>query len=796
MVDKPFLLFGKKKLSKVDLKEQQLAALEARIGELKREKEGLTKESAKIIEEAEKKVRAVEKEEKALKSLRNAVSIHSGHVDKKESELGEKEKFLDKEALRLQKLQQEEAGLRGEIAKLDKSYSEKSSALNKFKSEVSESRREKEKLRAESSRIIEDAEKKVLSAEKEEKALKSFSAVIAKHKSSLDNKESELEEREKLLSKDAVRIQKLLQEEAGLRQSIGNLEKFHDEKVSALGALKNEASSLSREVSNLKQRRAEYAKLEDGIRNLSLKERQIRQEMSRIEQRVAEGAKMVSGMQEDKGHFEKRLKELQSGVQLAAALKKQLEKENSAHKKSILSSERDLADMEDAVKSAIDAKDELQQKAVFLSKRERQVEEQERRIEQKRAELIGLSESASSVQQSRQELIALVEEKKHVLADLKSSINENSSTIEALHEREKSAKKAEAGLTVAERDADKKLKLLASKEKDLITRETAIVEHEKSLKEALSMLAKEKLSFGDEVTARKAEFLLIQQEWDKKFASLSDEKRELRSEKTDVRKLVESDILALKDKEDELVQTIVMLEKDKKKLQEEETAVMRRVRELEREKIVVEREKNALSSKEKKITDGERIIQKGTKFIEVEKRKIEDARDVVFRGREFKRMIPKMEKRYNELNRSVRMLEAHAMEEGTRPSVSRVLKEREKDVAMKEKGIEFGVRRLVEREHEVEELEARKEKAFSEYLREEVERAQMGKPGKELANPDIHAMLDDAREKIMRGDLDAAIRTVSQAELLIERLNNQDHKRTLMYDVRDLKASIKLASLT
>ena len=803
MVDKPFLFFGKRTLSKVDLKEQQLKHLETRISELKKEQENLKSESARIIVETEKKVIAAEKEEKTLKALRTAVATHSGHIDNKEAELREKENLLNKEAARLQKLKQEEAGLREETARLGKIYDEKTSAVNRFKSEVADAKREQEKLKSESARIIVETEKKVIAGEKEEKTLKALRTAVATHSGHVDKKESELRDVEKSLSKregalanETTRIQKMRAEEIALHEEISSMGKIYDEKNSALNGLKKEIANFVKELAGLQQRRAENARMEENIRNLVLKERQVRQEMSKMEKRVADGANMLSKIQEDRARNETRLKELSAFIGQAAVMKKQLESETEAHQKTILNAKRELADMEADIKDVMKIKEQLQQKGAFLGKRERQAEEQEQRIDRKKSELERLHANASAAEKARQEVIVLVEEKKHILDDLKSAIAQNSQIIQELHERETSAKKAERDLQIAQREAEKKLKLVESKDQELMGREAAFVEHEKALKEASRMLGQDKKVFMEEVNVRKAEFLLIQQEWDKKFAALSDEKKELRIEKTDVRRLVDSDVLALKEKEDELVQTIEMLERDKKKLQDEETAIIRRVRELEKEQAVVEREKSALDAKDKKVVGGERIIQKGMKYLEIEKRKVEQAKDVVFRSREFKRILPQMEQRYNELQKAVRKLEARAIGLGTKPSESRLFKAREKDLDLKEKGVEMGVRKLIERESEVEALEQRKERAFSEYLREEVERAQVGKPGRELVNPEIHAMLDDAREKVMQGDLDAAIRLVSQVEYLIDRLQNPEQKRLLMYDIRDLKASIKLASLT
>lgn len=675
--------------------------------------------------------------------------------------------------------------------------------LRELEAVIALKRRERDQLKHEAVRLVTEAERRVESAKKEELALRSLRAEVSKRMALSEKKdkhlhglERELAGRERTLSRENARLQALKAEEEKLRKELAAVERALDEKQAALSERQKAVMTLTKDVSVLAHKRAELQRIESAIEQLSAKERDLREKVARMERRVSEGERILVKQRADSERAEKKMQAMRSAVEQIAPLKKRIDSEIADRQKKILMAERELSDMEEAVKSVMVTKEQLQKKSSFLSQRERQLTEMELRVDQKIRELERKKTEIEGAEKTKQELTALVEEKRKILADLRTAIAQNSSTIQEMHEREKAARKAERDMAVQHRDADKKLKVLESKEGDLIAREAAFVEHDKSLKDAAHMLGMQKKEFLDEVNSRKAEFLLIQQEWDKKFDALAQEKIELRSEKTDVRKLVEGDIMLLKDKEEELVQTIEMLEKDKQKLEDEEKSLIRRIRELEHAKAQFERERSHLETKEKHIVDGERVVQKGMKYVETEKRRIDQDKDIVYRARELKKILPKLEKRYEELQHVIKRLEARAMDIGTRPSMSKLLKERERTIAEREKGIHREVERLMDEEHEVEALEGRKERAFSEYLREEVERVKQGKPGREVMNPEIHAMLDDAREKVMQGSLDAAVRLVAEAEYLIGKMHDENEKRVLMYDVKDLKTSIKLATLT
>ncbi len=674
---------------------------------------------------------------------------------------------------------------------------------NDFDSRISEKQRILAELKKESANVISEAQRHAAELNREKLALRALRDEATKRIKIAEQKESQLKEKEKVfvqkersaMNQDA-RVSGLKNEEAALRVSLEEMEHAHDEKKQALEERQKAIVSLTRDLSGLVQKRNEVRDFAKTLSDARDKERQMRLNVEKMEKRVAEGGRILSDQELHVQRNKSILEQLTAQVKQMDAMKKQIASDLGEHKESMLAAKREVADMETAVKDVLASKEESQKKGELLAQRERQLAEQERRIDEKKRQVEKLQLDASAVERSRQELMAFVEEKKRILADLKTTVAQNSETIKELYDHEQNARRGARDLTSAQHDAGKKLKALESKEGDLIRREAALIEHASALKDAASMLIKDKKELTDEVNARKAELLLVKQEWEKKFDELGMEKKDLQREKSDVRTLVKSDVLALKDTEDEVVTAIAMLERDRDRLQAEEKSLLRRVAELERSKAEFEREVKVLISKEKRIIDGERIMQKGMKYVEAEKRKLDQERDKVYRARELKKILPQLEHRYEALRKATGKVEAHAIDVGTRPPASRLLKERESLISEKEAGIHIEMRKLMAREREVEDLESRKERAFSEYLREEVERAKMGKPGREIMNPEIHVMIDDAREKVMQGKLDDAIRLVAEAEYLIDKVQNMNDKRMLMYDIRDLKASIKLATLT
>ena len=131
----------------------------------------------------------------------------------------------------------------------------------------------------------------------------------------------------------------------------------------------------------------------------------------------------------------------------------------------------------------------------------------------------------------------------------------------------------------------------------------------------------------------------------------------------------------------------------------------------------------------------------------------------------------------------------------TRP-IKKRLAIKETQLRKRELGLQKGVEILEERERELSDLRSMKEDAFEDYLKAELRAAEKIAPVKHIPFPEIHKKLDQARKGIVSGDIDASIRRIAEAEVLMNKFKlNKEEKKQFDYDLRYIKASIKLAEL-
>ncbi len=718
------------------------------------------------------------REKEVLKSLRKEVGARIRLAEKKESQLltlhkriVERETALHYEEERITKLKKDEESLRSNISVLQRAYDEKKSALDERQRIILQLTKEMSVLTQKKSEI-----------RRVELQLKQDYDADKKLREQVDKMERRVADGVSITAKQQQEIEKYSALLKDLRSQISE----------GLPVKKQLDAELEERQKIVLKVRSELSEMEKELKVLLKTREDIRKRNALVTQRESQLAATEGKLQD----MRKELDYLYAELKAARVDKDKVEAELEEKKRNFSQIRKDLPELEKEVKVLLKTREDIKKRNALVTQRESQLAATEGKLQDMRKEIESMRSQAESIEKNKQELFALIEEKKHLIEDMKLSIAESHEKMSEAHKRETAARKAEHELLAVQRDTDKKLKLIEEKSLEMTRREAAFLDHERALKDAARILAKDKHEFADEVNTRKAELLLVQQEWEKKLDSLNEQKTDMKREKDDVRRLVETDVLGLKEKEDELIEAIAMMERDKDRLVFEEKSLLKKVSELEKEKAAVEKVVKELSAKEKQVVDGERIVQKGMKFIEDEKKVIDKAKDELYRARELKRLLPQMEHRYTELRKNIAKTEARLIGEKVEPSASRIFKERVKDLSVREKGVELEVRRLIENEREVEQLEQRKEKAFSEYLREEVERVEHGKPGREIMNPQIHGMIDDAREKVMKGDLDEAVRLVAEAEYLVDKLQDASQKRLFYYDIRDLKTSIKLASLT
>ena len=179
--------------------------------------------------------------------------------------------------------------------------------------------------------------------------------------------------------------------------------------------------------------------------------------------------------------------------------------------------------------------------------------------------------------------------------------------------------------------------------------------------------------------------------------------------------------------------------------QANQDSILKKIRELEHAKVVCDRKEKALKFKES-------FIKKLSKELDLRKKKLEKESAQIKRARDLKKVLPKMEKRFRELTRELRKLEKKVKERPVvieKPAVKEVLPE-----------IKLP-----------------------------------SKPFVEMPQSDIRSMIKNARNIIDSGDLGSADRLVSEIAVRVKKVSDPVERKLLDYELKDLKTSIKLASL-
>ena len=796
-----FFSWGKDTTADIDAREAQLVTLETHISNMKKELAEVKHEATRSLSEVEQRRAQAQKEEKALNALRKEVRERIALAERKEAHLRRlethfavSEKRFREEQVQAEKLRQEQVQLTNSVENLGRTLTERKAATQEAQKILLEARRETSNL-----------------AERREE-LKRIEASL-----------SQLSVREKLLQQDVARKEKRVQDGAHLlesqQQETAQVKATFEQLTAQIEQAQSFLSQLHKDIPVGKRELARVLAQKTSLENQKL-------EQSLLAKKLADQEKFIGQKMREVERFTSQAAEIERKEQATSAMleqKKQvLAQLRAANDQNVAASEN-FKNQEAKVKAATQqlliaqqerGKRLLEQEKAFVEKnkmleeRAKQVSVAEQAFERKVNSMGLLRAEIETLERRKQEALAVLSEKKQVLNDLKRSTLEQQKTLSQLQSEETEARDAATKLVAAQHEFNKRLKLLEHKEqkfnareKCIATREESSLTREAAVKEVTHLLMQDKQNLVKEIKSREDAFLALQKEWNERVELLQHEKDDLKHEKADVRKLIEADITELVSKEDELVTTISTLEADKKKLEEEEHALIVRVGEFEKAKVVFDKEKGTLEVLRKSIVDNERMVQKGLKLVETEKRKLEHDRDQIYRSRELKKVLPALEKKYGLLQKGVTKLQLTSVEKAMSLSKRKHMTEREHELEEHERRINIEERKLHARKQEVEDLEEHEQVAFHNYLsaqkipEQQSERiAQTPRLSREPSS-NIHSLIDEARENVEHGNIDDASRIISEAETLVEKVSDPEQRRQLRYDVRDVKASIKLATL-
>ena len=795
------LFWGKAPTSDIDAREQQLAALEKHISSMKNDLAEVKREATRSLLEVEARRTQAQKEEAALNTLRKEVRERvelaerkETHLRKLEAQFAASEKRAHDEESRVEHLRQEQAKLSNELSTLEKTLTERKAAVQQAQKILSQSNREID----------------VLSARREE--IKQLDASV-----------EQLSYREKQLNQEVGRKEKRVQDGAQILASqqheletakvqVKQLTSQLGQAQSFLASLNKDIAANKRELSQLLAQKTTMnnQKTEQEQRSKVLAEqgKSITQKMREIERfrnqaaEIERKEKSTAAMLEEKKQILIQLRvAIDKNTQTLENLQNQEAKVKAATHSFLITQQERSRKMTEQEQALAQQENTISDQRKMLEERIKQVSIAEQAFERKVNSMSSMRSEVESLDRRKQEALTVLSEKKNVLDELRRSTSEQQKTLIQLKSEEKEAHEAAAKLLAGQREFNKRLKVLEqkeeqimAKEKHLTGRENALANREVALTEATHLLTQDKEGVSLDIKAREEAFLSLQKDWNEHVEEFKREKDDLKTEKSDVRKLIESDILELKSKEDELVATVVSLETDKKKLEDEEHALISRIGEFEKAKATFDKERASLEAMRKNIADNERMVQKSLKFIETEKKKLEHERDQAFRARVLRKALPAMERKYELLQNEINKLQLNAVEKVMTLSKRKQMVAQEHDLDEKEHLVHLETKRLMARQREVEELEERKDVSFYRYLRDETTREKQGTMRESHA--DIRSMINEARENVEHGNIDDAVRIISEAEYLVDKVNDPEKKRLLHYDVRDVKASIKLATLS
>ena len=277
---------------------------------------------------------------------------------------------------------------------------------------------------------------------------------------------------------------------------------------------------------------------------------------------------------------------------------------------------------------------------------------------------------------------------------------------------------------------------------------------------------------------------------------LSQQVDELRYEKKKLKSVVDKDIDLLKDKEKEVIHAVDALERDKDRLENDERSAVSKVRELIKQQKLFDFKLDKFKEAEKHLLAREKIAARTMSFIESENKKIAMQKFKISRIKELKTNLPVLEKKYFDLQDEVKKLTVEALSKARRLSKVGKVRKFEGELSDKERAIHREYDMLEAQKHDLEKLRDMKQEAFRGYLEKEIASIEEGPYSSQVSRPEVHMKISEARDLLNNGRIDDAIRRVAEIEVWMKRVKLlPEEKKNIDYDLKDLKTSIKLASL-
>ncbi|MBI4145147.1 hypothetical protein HY493_02995 [Candidatus Woesearchaeota archaeon] len=610
----------------------------------------------------------------------------------------------------------------------------------------------------------------------------------------MSQKERAFRDKDALVKETLASVSRAERRRADIAKENDLLEVKRHELEEQVGALKSRLDALQRDAG---QKRALLGGTEKDLAKKYAELNHLQHRLDQREQLLETKEKVLNEKESGLLGFDQQLKRQQRelserdkhGLSELAQLKEELARKQDLSIADVLAQNKAL-------------QRELQKRSQELAQREKQLEsDADSRMKAREQELANKARKLTLREQAIDEEIAArtkSAEQDLVNRSRKLAIREQAIDGEITNRM----KSAEQDLTAKKREFDKR-------EKSIAEEELRLAQHQSELKEAEDGLSLMKEALAEELKGHMAEYAEFVAKWKTELDSLNAARSEIKKEKASITKLVQGDLRVLSEKEDELVSATKDFEKDKRKLITEENRLVERVRELERvahqhgrvEQQFQAREK-ALQAYEDALGKKEDLIMKALNKAEEARKKAEELKAKIAAVKEAKADLKRLEALRSELewtiekeSRKVIAMggKLHHIEDRLKESkdsrVKAIEKRHEKAAKQEKKPVPHRLTPVtppkpVETEEHVYEARAEIPEGHEE-------------TGIAAARPsEIPHLLNQAHDSLAANDLKTAKVILEKLMKIHSMLHDNDAKRTLGYEILDLKTSIKLAALS
>lgn len=516
----------------------------------------------------------------------------------------------------------------------------------------------------------------------------------------------------------------------------------------------------------------------------------IRETQNQLDRRHEEFSKFEKdylGKQKEAERLGSSLAKTQSLLDSAQSAHEELENAYSEKKKLYHTLDKRAGELEDKEAKIKEITALLDQKQQILAGKEKEIRSRE--SETSKREKVTLTTESRLIKEQQE------------LKILKEEISEKQKIVSGLDKELVGLKKGQQQLAIQDEQLKIREEELASRAREIEGRLAefgAWKDKEPVLRASLDELRVEKSKIEESITMARAELKALSDEWDNRVKIFLENRKYVQNEMKRISQLKLDDLSVLEAKEAELADMVNEMEDDRSVLRDEEDTVIQKIAELTRIEARVKTREQKLADWEVQLKDKDSQVSQRLGDAEKLRKELENKLNTASKVKELKENISKLETEHQKALDLLGKTQAKLIDAGIRlQSKPRLAQLQRQSLQSKEATLRVKEEILSRKESQLqkeEEMVHKEEGAiFEKVLAQEVQNEVGGNRSVKI-DSDVYSIMQRANDELRAGNIDNATRYATEAEVMSERLDD-NQKRLIMYDIKELKTNIKLAAL-